>query len=174
MPHLRYPPLRPHPPIRLLPSRQLRLRLAPMRHRSLIAPVQQKRHRLLMRAAGPVRVHTLLALPRRHRPERPPAVGQQRSPLKAWRRPDLIPSHEHLPRKPRQEPNRPDPQARQAHKHHGCSPYRLYRSAQPAHRPPLCHSLHLHLKLARHHPILQLVRPPKECCLNCQYKGSRE
>jgi hypothetical protein len=118
MQHLRCPPILPHSLIRLLPRRQRRLTLRPVRHRSLIAPVQKLRHGRLVGPGDHVCPHGRLALPRRHRPESPVAVRQQRPTLKSRRLPDLALRANRIQKEPRHEPHRPHPQPRQADKNH--------------------------------------------------------
>jgi hypothetical protein len=116
--HLRRPSRSPHPPIRFLPRRQHRVLLLPVRHRRLIAPLHQVRHRLLMIARQHVSTHGLLALPRRHRPERPLPIRQQAPTQKPLRPLHLPVRPQRVPRKRRHKPNRPHSQPRKTDEDH--------------------------------------------------------
>ena len=118
MQHLRYSATPAHALVRCNPGGKSRFRLNPMSNRSLVAPVQQTRHGLLMRACGHEGEHALLAVPGRHRPECPATVSQQRAILKPGRLLHLIERAQSVNRKERNETNRPDSKPRQADEGH--------------------------------------------------------
>jgi hypothetical protein len=120
--NLRSPANRPHPPVRLLPTRQHCIRLLPVRHGSLIAPLHQPRHRLLVRSGRHIPPHVLHPIPGRHRPVSPVPIRQKLPRQKPRSLPNLIQRPRRIQPKPRQKPQRPQPQPRQTYKcHRKCS-----------------------------------------------------
>ena len=89
-----------------------------MRHRRLIAPLHQVRHRRLMVTSRHVLTHTFLAIPRRHRPVGPVTIRQQTTLQKSLRPFHLLQRPQRLPRKQRKKPHRPNPQPRKTHEGH--------------------------------------------------------
>jgi hypothetical protein len=120
--HLGSPPTGPHPPVGLLPRRQAALLLLPVRHRSLIAPLHQTRHRPPVRPRSHIPPHTLCPIPRRHGPKRPVSIRQQFPTLKPLRLPHLPQRLHGGNRKHRHVENRPNAQTCQTHKDHPINP----------------------------------------------------
>lgn len=80
----------------------------------LVAPIHKVTHRGFIRRGRHVFPHACLAVPGRHRPKRPGAVSQERAVLKTGGVPDLLAGAEEIHCEGRQEPDRPDSEARNA------------------------------------------------------------
>jgi hypothetical protein len=89
-----------------------------MHHRRLITPVEKVWHRRPVRRRCHVASHTLLAVPSRHGPKCPFAIGQNRSALKSGGAPDLTAGAEEVHSKGGQEADRSHPQTSYADKRH--------------------------------------------------------
>ena len=111
MEHLRCTAGVTHFSVSLRPGREGGFRLGPMRNRSLIAPMEQLRHRALVGARCHEGAHAFLTIPGGHGPEGQASINQERPALKSRRFPDLPERTECMKYKQREKAERPDSQA---------------------------------------------------------------
>ena len=116
--HLRGTAALAHAFVRFRPGGESGFRLAPMRDRGLITPIQKMGHGPAVGACGHELTHTLLGIPGCERPESPTAVGQESAALKSRRLLYLPHRAERVQYKARYETKGPDSQARKTDKNH--------------------------------------------------------
>ena len=104
------------------PRRNLSFRLRPVGYRCLIAPIQKMRHRGLVRPRQHKLPHTLLAVPKRDRPEGPFSIRQERARLKSPRAFYLPQRPPRVKRKERKKSNRTDSEPCQTNECHSLLP----------------------------------------------------
>jgi hypothetical protein len=104
--------------VRFRPGGESGFRLAPMRDRGFIAPIQKMRHRSAVGARRHELTHTLLSIPGSHCPEGPASVSQERALLKSMRLLYLPHRAERIKYKARYETKGPDSQAGKADENH--------------------------------------------------------
>ena len=107
-----------HAFVRFCPGRESGFRLAPMRDRSLITPIQKMWHGSLVGTRRHELTHTLSGIPGCHRPECPASVGQERAVLKSRGLLYLPQRAQRVQCKKWYETKRPDPQAGKADENH--------------------------------------------------------